>query len=148
MKVPLPVILNQSLIITDDSNFICNNKPPFYTFSCTLYGDDLIWHFNDENVGGFLPGDPVGRSILRSFPTSAPVYNVTAVLTKIVPVSEYNVPFCVSVLIVQPYSEITSQVQVTPFRISCQGHCANVNRTEVCQVKSYKVAGIIILLRQ
>ena len=93
-------------------------------------------------MGGFLPDDLAGEVFMRSFPTSAPVYNVTAVLTQIVPVSEYNVPFCVSVLIVQPYSEIASQVQVMPFKVSCQSHCADENHTEVCQVKSYKVAGI------
>ena len=142
-EVPLPVILNQSQIIIEDNDFICDNKPPFYTFSCTLYGDDLIWYFNNERVGGFLPDDPVGHHFIGSFPSSAPVYNVTAVLIRIVPVSEYNVPFCVSVLIVQPYSK--SQLQVMPFNVSCQGHCADDNHTEVCQAKSYKVAGTITL---
>ena len=141
--VPLPVILNQSLpeIITKDNNFICENKPPFYTFSCTLYSDDLIWRFNDENVGGFLPNDSVGHHFIVSVPSLAPAYNITAVLTQVVPVSEYNVPFCVSVLIVQPFN--ASQPQVMPFTVSCKGHCADDNRTEVCQIKSYKVAGII-----
>ena len=138
-EVPLPVILNQSLIITEDNGFICDNEPIFYTFSCTLYGDDLIWYFNNERVGGFLPQDPPGESVIRSLPLSAPEYNITAVLTQAVPISEYNAPFCVSVLVVQPYS--VSQVQVMPFNVTCQGHCADDNRTEVCQVKSYKVAG-------
>ena len=54
-----------------------------YTFSCTLYGNDLIRYFNDEKVVAFLPCDMVGHSFTESYPKSAPVYNITAVLTEI-----------------------------------------------------------------
>ena len=139
-RVPLPVILNQSLpgITNEDHNFLCANELPVYSFSCTLYSNDLIWYFNNETVGGFLPNDSVGHRFTGSFPTSAPVYDVTAVLTQVVPVNEYNVPYCVSILIVQPFD--ISQLQAMPFTVACQGHCTDDD--EVCQVKSYKVAGI------
>ena len=91
-------------------------------------------------MGGFLPNDSVGHRFTGSFPPLAPVYNVSAVLTQVVPVNKYNVPYCVSILIVQPFS--VNQLQAMPFTVACQGHCADNNRTKVCQIKSYKVAGI------
>ena len=120
--------------------------PSLYSYSCILYGNDLIWYFNDEKVGGFLPDDSVGHNFVRSYPKSAPVYNVTAVLTQIVPTSRYTVPYCVSVLIVQPYYYSENLVQLMPFNVSCQTHCEDANHSEVCQVKSHKIAGITVIL--
>ena len=52
--------------------------------------------------------------------------------------SRYNVPYCVSMIIVQPHFN-QSQSEVIPFNVSCQTHSADENRIEICQVKSYKV---------
>ena len=46
-KAPSPVVLEST--ITND-NFVCKDRPTLYTFSCTVYGSDLIWHFNRERI--------------------------------------------------------------------------------------------------
>ena len=104
-----------------------------------MHGDDLIWYINNDRVAAFLPRDVVGDSFTKSYPNSAPVYNITAVLTQYES-SRYNVPYCVSVLILQPHNINHNQSQLMPgFNVSCQTHCADQNRSEVCQVKSYKL---------
>lgn len=140
IKAPPPVLL-ESTIARED--FICKDKPTLYAFSCTLYGDDLIWHFNREIVTVFLPHDSVGRTVSISYPELEPVYNVTAMLTLVSneTFSRYNVPFCVSILTVQSFNESQTDVPVVPFNVSCRTHCEDEQHTEVCQVKAYQVAG-------
>ena len=137
---PFPVILEA----TAEGDFICKDKPLFYSFSCTVYGKDLIWHFDDVIVKSFLPNDTVGAKFrVFQYPSSAPYYSITAVLTQFsnATISRYNVPFRVSVLTVQPYNE--SEIQVLPFTISCQTHCQDADKTDVCQTKHYDVAGML-----
>jgi hypothetical protein len=138
---PSPVVLEATV----ESNFICKDKPLLYSFSCTLYGYDLVWYFDDEIVTAFLPNDTFGNSLIRVFqyPPSAPVYNITAALTQVstATVSRYHVPFCVSVLTVQPFNE--SDIQVLPFTVSCQTHCEGATNTAICQTKHYDVAGML-----
>ena len=139
---PSPVILEATI----EDKFICETKPLLYSFSCTLYGYDLIWYFNNETVTVFHPNDMTGDKVSKSYPESAPVYNITAVLTQISTetVSRYNAPFCVSILTVQPFNE--NRIEVMPFTVSCQTHCENgnttLNSTSVCQTEHYEVAGI------
>ena len=135
---PSPIILESTV----EGDFVCEDRPPLYSFSCTLYGYDLIWYLDDEIVTSFLPDDLVGNKFrVYQYPPSAPYYNITAVLTQvsIAAISGYNAPFCVSVLIVQPFNE--SDIQVLPFTVSCQTHCEDDNRTAICQTKHYDVAG-------
>ena len=89
----------------------------------------------------FLPDDPIGDKVSKSYPESSPVYNVTAVLTQVsLPgFSRFNLPFCVSILVVQPFNE--TQATVLPYTVSCQTHCQDHNDTQVCQTKHYEVAG-------
>ena len=143
-KAPPPVVL-ESTITNDD--FICRDRPTLYTFSCTVYGSNLLWYFNRENVAGFLSYDAVGRTFSITYPQSAPVYNVTAMLTLVSnkTFSRYNVPFCVSILTIQSFNESQADAPVIPFNVSCLSFCGNdTHRTEVCQVKTYQVAGIIM----
>ena len=140
---PSPVILEATV----EDDFICKDKPLLYSFSCTLYGYDLIWYFDDEIVTSFHPNDTVGdRFRIYEYPQSAPdnlLYNITAVLTQVSTetVSRYNAPFCVSVLTIQPFNE--SQIEVLPFTVSCQTHCEDANNTAICQTKHYEVAGTL-----
>ena len=72
------------------------------------------------------------------------MYNLTAVLTQVTQVpslSRFNLPFCISVLVVQPFNE--SQTDVDPYNVTCRTFCTGNNRT-VCQTKQYKVAGMSI----
>ena len=140
-KAPSPVVLEST--ITND-NFICKDRPTLYTFSCTVYGSDLIWHFNRERVGGFQSFDGIGARFSKSYPQAAPVYNVTAILVLVSngTFSRYDVPFCVSILTIQSFSESQTDAPVIPFNVSCHTFCNNENRTEVCRVKGYQVAGI------
>jgi hypothetical protein len=137
---PSPIILEATV----EDDFICMDKPPLYSFSCTLYGYDLIWYFDNVTVSSFLPGDTRCQNKFKVFqyPPSAPLYNITAVLTQVsnATVSRYNAPFCVSVLTVQPFNE--SEIQVLPFTVSCQTHCEDAANTSICQTKHYDVAGI------
>ena len=71
-KAPSPVVLEST--ITND-NFVCKDRPTLYTFSCTVYGSDLIWHFNRERVGGFQSFDGIGAIFSKSYPQAAPVYS-------------------------------------------------------------------------
>ena len=141
-KAPSPVVLEST--ITND-NFVCKDRPTLYTFSCTVYGSDLIWHFNRERIGGFQSFDGTGAIFSKPYPQAAPgpVYNVTAMLTLVSnrTFSRYNVPFCVSILTIQSFNESQADAPVIPFNVSCQTFCENENRTEVCRVKSYQVAG-------
>ena len=132
----------ESTIAND--KFICKDKPTLYTFSCTLYGDDLIWYFNREKVTAFLPHDLVGHTFGMSYPPSAPVYNITAMLTLVSneTFSRYNAPYCVSILTVQSFNESQTDAPVMPFNVSCRTHCEDERHTEVCQVKIYQVAGM------
>ena len=71
------------------------------------------------------------------------VYSVTATLTLVSnqTLSRYNVPFCVSILTIQSFDESQTDAPVIPFNVSCLTFCENENRTEVCRVKGYQVAG-------
>ena len=131
----------ESTISTGD--FICKEKPTLYTFFCTAYGSNLVWHFNGENVAGFLSNDAIGTTFSKSYPPSAPVYNITAILALVSneTFSRYDVPFCVSILTIQSFNESQTDAPVIPFNVSCQTYCADKHRTEVCQVKDYQVAG-------
>ena len=139
ITVPPPVVL-ESTIVND--KFVCKDKPTLYTFSCTLYGNDLIWYFNRQRVAAFIPFDVVGLTSNISYPESAPVYNVTAMLTLASneTLSRYNVSFCVSTLVVQSFDESQADAPVLPFNVSCSTHCAD--HTKVCQIKAYQVAGM------
>ena len=100
-------------------------------------------------MAGFLSYDAVGRtfSITYSYPQSASVYNVTAMLTLVSneTFSQYNVPFCVSILMIHSFNESQADAPVIPFNVSCRSFCGNnTHRTEVCQVKTYQVAGIFM----
>ena len=98
-------------------------------------------------MAGFLSYDAVGRTFSITYPQSAPVYNVTAMLTLVSnkTFSRYNVPFCVSILTIQSFNESQADAPVIPFNVSCRSFCGNdTHRTEVCQVKTYQVAGIIM----
>jgi hypothetical protein len=138
IKPPYPIILGAIM----EDNFICKDKPLLYSFSCTLYGYDLIWHFGNETLTTFQSGDEDHLRIF-SYPPSAPIYNISTVLTQVSTetVNKYNAPVCVSVLIVQPFNE--SEVQFSPFTVSCQTHCEDANRTAICQTKHYEVAGML-----
>ena len=143
IKVPPPVVLESTI---DSENFICKNKPTLYTFSCIVYGDELIWYFNKKRVTAFF-SDMVGRTFSISYPESAPVYNVTTKLTLVSneTFSQYNVPFYISILTIQSFNKSQADAPVVPFNVSCRTHCVNQNHTEVCQVKTYQVAGMICL---
>ena len=132
-----PIVLESTI----KGDFICQNQTPLYAFSCTLYSGDLIWYFNNETVTAFLPGDVVGETVRISYPESAPLYNITAVLTQVETISIYNTLFCVSILTVQPFNEAESEV--IPFTVSCQTFCRDDDRTAACQTRQYKVAGMI-----
>lgn len=142
ITAPSPVVLESSI----PENFVCQDQEPLYVFSCTLYGNDVVWFFEDVLVTAFLPADPVGYSRSISYPESAPVYNITVILTQVSleAISRYNAPVHVSILIVQTFSE--NNIEVVPFAVSCQTHCQDENRTEVCQNRNYKVAGMLIII--
>ena len=137
----------------DNDDFICKNKPTLYTFSCTLYGADLTWYFNRKTVTSFQEYDELGRTFSMPYPKSSPVYNITAMLTLISneTYSRYNVPFCVSILTVQSFNESQTDAPVIPFNVSCLTHCETEGHPEICQVKTYQVAGspsiIVIILK-
>ena len=121
-----------NLKATVEGDFICKDKPLLYSFSCTLYGYDLIWHFDNEIVTAFLPNDTAqfGNNFrVFQYPLSAPKYNITAVLIQLstATVSRYNAPLRISVLTVQPFNE--SEIQVLSFTVSCQTHCQDANQT-------------------
>ena len=140
-KAPSPVVLEST--ITND-NFVCKDRPTLYTFSCTVYGSELIWHFNRERIGGFQSFDGIGAIFSKPYPQAAPVYNVTIMLTLVSSetFSRYDVPFCVSILTIQSFNESQTDAPVIPFNVSCHTFCNNENRTEVCRVNDYQVAGI------
>ena len=90
----------------------------------------------------FLPNNPIGDKISVSYPSSSPIYNLTAVFTQVTQVlelSRFNLPFCVSILIVQPFNK--SQTEVLPYNVTCQTYCTGDSGTQVCQTKRYEVAG-------
>ena len=140
IEAPSPVVLESTITNND---FICKDRPTLYTFSCTVYGSELVWHFNRERVGGFQSFDTIGTRFSKPYPQEAPVYNVTAMLTLVSneTFSRYNVSFCVSILTMQSFNESQTDAPVIPFNVSCQTFCKNENRTEVCRVKDYQVAG-------
>ena len=139
--VPLPVELTSTIT----GSFICDDAKPFIQrFSCTHFGRAVVWHFNGSSVATFHSGDKRGRSIQKTYPRppAKPVFNVTAVLVldDNSTVSDYNVPFCVTYLTVQPYD--VNNVSVIPFNVSCNTFCADDTVTEVCQVREYNIAGV------
>ena len=79
-----------------------------------------------------------------TYPSSPaePIYNTSAVLTRVKTVSIYNTQYCISILTVEPFSE--DQFADIPFTVSCQTECSD-NVTSVCQTKSYRVAGMLIV---
>ena len=145
-NTPPPIVLAAA---NENKKFLCKNELPslvLEAFSCTLYGRDLIWYFNDQRITAFLPGDSVGRTVNTSIPKSSPIYNVTAILTRTTQVpslSRSNLPFYISVLLVQPYNE--SQTEFEPYNVTCQTHCTGNNSRAVCQTKQYEVAGMLKL---
>ena len=136
---PPPIVLTAA---DENKQFLCKKELPLEAFSCTLYDFDLIWFFNDQEITAFLPNDLIGDKVSISYPSSSPIYNVTAVLTQVTLVPElsrFNLPFCVSILIVQPFNE--SQTEIEPYSVTCQTHCTGDNGTQVCQMKQYEIAG-------
>ena len=139
MDPPPPIVLAAA---DENKRFLCKNELPLETFSCTLFGFDLIWFFNGEKVTAFLPNDPIGDKVSVLYPPSKPIYNLTAVLTQVTQIpalSRFNLPFCVSILIVQPFNE--SQTEVLPYTVTCQTYCTDDNGSQVCQTKRYEIAG-------
>ena len=135
---PPPIVLTAA---DENKQFLCKKELPLEAFSCTLYGFDLIWFFNDQEITAFLPNDEI-KKVSISYPSSSPIYNLTAVLTQVTLVPElsrFNLPFCVSILIVQPFNE--SQTEIEPYSVTCQTHCTGDNGTQVCQMKQYEIAG-------
>ena len=136
---PPPIVLAAA---DENKQFLCKNElVPLEAFSCTLYGFDLIWLFNDQKITAFYPDDPIGDKVNISYPNSSSIYNLTAILTKVdmISLSRFSLPFCVSTLIVQPFNE--SQTELEPYNVTCQTFCTGNNRT-VCQTKKYEVAGM------
>ena len=135
---PLPVVLDSTI----GSGFVCKNIKALYTFSCSVHAPDLIWYFNDEIVAAFLPFDRVGDTFVVTYPASAPTYIITMTLIQTastISFEGYNLPLTTSTLTVQPFNE--SHIEVIPFTVSCQAHCMDENRTEVCQRKHFYIAG-------
>ena len=138
-QVPLPVVLKSTI---EDGGFICKNKLSFYSFSCSVYGSDLVWYFNNEIVTAFLPFDSVGTIFRRSYPALAPIYTITTILTEQASMSfeGYMLQLVTSILTVQLLNE--NQAEPIPFTVSCQAHCEDTNFTEICQSKRVKIAGL------
>lgn len=130
----------------NESGYICRDIKPLYTFSCLVYGSELLWSINSERVIGFLPFDAVGTAFTTLYPHSAPVYNITTILTQFssVLVGGSWLRLVRSTLVVQPFNE--SLNEVIPFTVSCQTHCEDENFTEVCQSRQVNVAGQYILM--
>ena len=144
-QVPLPVVLKSTV----KDGFICKNKLSFYSFSCSVYGSDLVWYFNNEIVTAFLPFDSVGTIFRRSYPTLAPIYTITTILTEQASMSlgRYTMlQFATSTLTVQLFNESQTE-SIVSFTISCQAHCENENVTEICESKQVKIAGWYIVIR-
>ena len=137
---PLPVVLGSTV----ESGFICKNTKPLFIFSCNVYAFDLVWYINSEIVTAFLPFDAVGATFRSSYPSLAPIYNITTTLTQqtSVSVGGRRLRLATSTLIVQPFNE--SQIETIPFTVSCQAHCENENFTEVCQSRLVNVAGNVV----
>ena len=139
IDITSPIVLESTV---EGNEFICPNKPPLYTFRCTLFNDDLIWLFNNTRVTAFLNDDQVGRIFSIHYPDSDPIYNITAVLTQVKTVSRYNTTYCVSVMTVEAYDERV--VDIRPFTVSCQTFCKDENTTLACQTRHYSVAGMLM----
>ena len=135
--VPLPIVLDSTI----ERGFICENVKALYAFSCSIYTYDLIWHINDQILAVLFPSDSIGTVFSRSFPVSAPAYNLTVILSQrsSMFIGEYSLPLTTSILIVQPFNE--SENEAIPFTVTCQSHCRDKNSTTVCQRKHFNVAG-------
>ena len=142
-NLPPPVVLAAA---DEKQKFLCKNDLPsvlMEAFSCTVYGPDLIWYFNHRRITSFYPGDAASRTF--NIPESSPIYSVTAIPstrnTQAPSQSRFGLPFCISVLLVQPYN--ASQIEFEPYNVTCQTHCVADNHT-VCQTiaKQHEVAGI------
>lgn len=139
-----PVVVESSIDGTNE--FICPNRPPVFTFVCSLYGKSVVWRINGTTVASFHPMDPVGdKSSIELFPSdSDPVYNISAELTKVKFISSINSDFCVSILKIQPYAE--REIQVLPFSVSCLTYCQDEIGAEICQTLYYEVVGMLIII--
>ena len=142
MNPPSPIVL----VATDENT--CKTELPqvLEAFFCTIYGRDLIWYFNDRRITAFHPlaGDTVDSTFSILIPESSPIYNVTAIpcirTTQAPSLNRFDLPFCISVLLVQPFNE--SQTELEPYSVTCQTHCIADNHA-VCQMKQYEVAGML-----
>ena len=123
-------------------DFICADQRPVYTFSCTVHGNILQWHLNDERVTAFLPSDSVGRTVSVNYPQdSDPVYNIVTILTHASKTLDTPIPMRTSVFTIQPFNE--SQFEAEPFSVSCQTQCQSQPNVQVCQFKHLKIAGML-----
>ena len=142
---PPPVVLES----TTENEFICRDRPSLYSFSCMAYALNMTWYFNNETVAAFNvfdAHDHVGDNIFRnySYPASAPVYTIIAILTeqtlKSLNFGGYWSQLLTSTLIVQPFNG--SQTEgISNFTVSCQARCEDENHTEVCQSRQINIAG-------
>ena len=101
----------------------------------------MVWYINNEIVTAFLPFDTVGTIFWSSYPSLAPIYTITTILTEQTSMSfgGYRLPAVSSTLTIQSFNE--SQNEVISFTVSCQAHCEDENYTEVCQSRQMNVAG-------
>ena len=156
--LPPPVKLYSN---DDDVNYLCPRDPTrYYSFTCEIYGRDLIWKFNGEPVKSFLSNAPNRTGMLENTEGSNPApnaYHISATLISIVEDTIYGVPKCNSTLVVRPVT--TDHTMLIPFNITCQTYCERDITLEdssgqrhldhiVCQSQEYHLIGMQISCRE
>lgn len=139
-NVPQPIALT-----TPKDKFVCvGQAPQFFFFSCTLYGNEAVWFFNEQHVASYQNNDTDVRTPSRwQYPASSddPSYALVTTLELVEHETLYGTSQCISTLIVQPFYLNESQPNV-PFNVTCLTHCLNQSlNAAVCQREHYRVAG-------
>ena len=148
LSVPPPIILYSN---DDNVNYLCPNDPTrYYSFTCELYGNDLIWKFNGKSIKSYLANAQKQIGELQTVgKNSAPdTYNISTVLLSIED-TIYGVK-CNSSLVVRPIT--TDREKLIPFSVTCQTYCKqNITLTDstgqcdfnaVCHRREYYLIGM------
>lgn len=152
-EFPTPKPVN--LYSTDPKNRFClslDSEDQYASFTCDLYGKELIWMINDETVAVYTARDiamleDIQKISVEIDSTSNPLseyYTAYKMFIDIVPANEsvYRIPKCNSTLVIRP----VNQSYFIPFSVTCQTFCDDTfggidTDKSVCQTQEYVVIG-------
>lgn len=139
--LPPPVRLYSN---DDNISYVCNsrnNLDYYFSFTCDIYGESLMWLFNNMNVKTYLNSDLYDINVRT--PITNNEYQLHSTLLNVINDSLPGIPMLNSTLTVRP-SRLSG---LTPFVVTCQTYCRNRTfDSPICHHQHYQVLGMLLII--